>query len=388
MATVPLTELLQLISSGLMTGILTLRDPQHVKRIYFQNGEIVSSLSNHPSEYLGQFLLSEGKITEEQLRKALQTQEKSGILIGKILVMAGILSEEELQRALVSKAEETIFSLFLWKEGEFDFEEGKLPPQQLVPISLKVQEILLKGAKSCDDLERMRQELGSVSPILRRTSRPAPLGALSDRLAACLYGRLDGKISIPELCLEFRCTEFSATKALYELHKAGYAELAGAAPADTAPGAEGASVPELLGKAEEMTRAGKLGHAIELHRQAVSLSPSDETIRQSLERAEGQYVEKARKHLLPLHKIPVLRVDMKELMRENLSPEEGFLVSRINGTWDLKSIISISPLREVDALLCVERLRQRGLVELHHGSEPDESDDDEAPERVPPPVTD
>jgi hypothetical protein len=41
-----------------------------------------------------------------------------------------------------------------------------------------------------------------------------------------------------------------------------------------------------------------------------------------------------------------------------------FLLSRINGTWDLKSIIDISPLSEVDALRLMKRLLDRGLIDI------------------------
>ncbi len=398
LATVPLTELLQLVSVGMKTGTLTLRDTRHVKRIYFQQGQIISSQSDHPAEYLGQFLLSEGKLTEEQLRTALQHQAKTGVLIGKILVQEGILTNEDLLAALVRKAEETIFSLFLWTDGTFVFEEGKLPMQNLVPISLKVQDILLQGAKLLDDLRRMHNDFGSSAAILQRTNRQAPLRALADRLTAFLYSRLDGKVGIPELSLEFRCSERSATAALYGLHKEGYVEVVGHTPdapavqvtreAPPEPAAPPAPTgPELLEHGETLVKQGKFGQAIDAMRDALALAPSNAEVRELLERAEALFVDKAHKHLMPVHKVPVLRVEVKQLMAENLSPEEGFLVSRINGTWDVRSIIDISPLREVDALRCLDRLRNRGVVELHDPPDGPNPDDDPR-NNVPPPVTD
>ncbi len=398
LATIPLADLLQLISSGMKTGTLTLRDARNVKRIYFQQGQIISSQSDHPAEYLGQFLLSEGKLTEEQLRMALQLQAKTGVMIGKILVQEGLLTNEDLMIALVRKAEETILSLFLWTDGTFVFEEGKLPIQNLVPISLKVQDILLRGSRSLDDLQRMRKDFGSSAAILQRTTRQAPLRALADRLTASLYSRLDGKVGIPELSLEFRCSEYYATKALHALHKEGYIVVLGQ-PSESPVGQatpeaspEPAPAPALTGsdlleQGEALLKQARFGQAIDLLRDALALAPSNAEVRELLERAEGMFVDKARKHLMPLHKIPVLRVEIKQLISENLTPEEGFLVSRINGTWDIKSIIDISPLREVDALRCLDHLRSRGVVELR--DPPDSPDPDDDPRNnLPPPVTD
>ncbi len=39
-------------------------------------------------------------------------------------------------------------------------------------------------------------------------------------------------------------------------------------------------------------------------------------------------------------------------------------MSRINGTWDLRSIVGISPLPEVDALRIFKRLKERAIIRL------------------------
>jgi hypothetical protein len=80
--------------------------------------------------------------------------------------------------------------------------------------------------------------------------------------------------------------------------------------------------------------------------------------------AEQYFVERAYRHYLPPGKIPILKRPIESLVGDNLSPAEGFLVSRVNGSWDLRSIMSISPLREVDALRALKRLRERGIIDL------------------------
>ena len=43
-------------------------------------------------------------------------------------------------------------------------------------------------------------------------------------------------------------------------------------------------------------------------------------------------------------------------------PEEKFLIGRINGVWDVASLVKISPLKEVDTLAVVKKLLDRGLI--------------------------
>ena len=51
----------------------------------------------------------------------------------------------------------------------------------------------------------------------------------------------------------------------------------------------------------------------------------------------------------------------------SFSPEEGFILSRINGSADIASIVKISPLSELDSLLVFWKLSQSGQISLQDG---------------------
>ena len=87
--TLSFTELLQWLSQGTKTGTLVVAREDVEKRVFFENGTIISTASNNPKEYLGHFLLSHGLIDEMILAKAMEMQEDSKIMLGKILVTIG-----------------------------------------------------------------------------------------------------------------------------------------------------------------------------------------------------------------------------------------------------------------------------------------------------------
>ena len=45
-----------------------------------------------------------------------------------------------------------------------------------------------------------------------------------------------------------------------------------------------------------------------------------------------------------------------------LDPKEGFILSRINGEWDIQSILSICPFRDADCLRMIKRLIDRKVI--------------------------
>src|SRR2546425_12329210 len=87
--TMSLPDLLQWAGSGRKTGTLSLKSGPLHKKIYFQHGAIIGSSSNDTLEYLGQFMLSEGIITEQQLKNAFDLQAQTKILVGLYLAKRG-----------------------------------------------------------------------------------------------------------------------------------------------------------------------------------------------------------------------------------------------------------------------------------------------------------
>jgi hypothetical protein len=80
--------------------------------------------------------------------------------------------------------------------------------------------------------------------------------------------------------------------------------------------------------------------------------------------AEVAFADKAWKHYVPAGRSPCSPGRWIASRERTLSPLEVFLLSRVDGTWDVKSIIQVAPIREVDALRTLKKLRERGLIEL------------------------
>ena len=67
---------------------------------------------------------------------------------------------------------------------------------------------------------------------------------------------------------------------------------------------------------------------------------------------------------VPLDKVPVLRLTAMALAQQQFAPEEGFVLSRINGQWDIRSILKLCPMPEDNAARSSARLLERKVIEL------------------------
>ena len=59
-----------------------------------------------------------------------------------------------------------------------------------------------------------------------------------------------------------------------------------------------------------------------------------------------------------------LVVPLSHLAGYELSPQEGFLATRVNGSWDIASILKVSPIPQTEALLAIQKLLELKILTL------------------------
>jgi len=359
--TMDLPEVLQWIAGGRKTGTLHLDRGSVQKRIAFVDGIIETSWSNDPRESLGQFLVRDALITEEQLFKALLRQEKEGRLIGVILVGDGAVSEADLRRALQLKVGETIYDLFLWPEGQFEFKDGDLPKPPGISVELPVMGVIMEGARRLDEWSRIR----TVFPTAG-TSFNVPKGIpadVTDREERRFLELAKSGRTLLAIALETRRSEFDTACRAFELHQRGL--LAVARVQDTLPVGDATSlIRELLSMAAERYVQKRYDKAMEAYEQVLAVDRLNQDAKKGLVSViEARTRERAVRNV-HLDEIPMMLLDFKELTMQDLDAQEGFVVSRVNGQWDVHSILKLCPMTEEDALMIFARLIERGVIEL------------------------
>jgi len=351
-----LPDLLQWLGTARKTGLVTLSQGTITKKIFIETGLVTGSVSNDPAEFIGQFLLSYGRITEEQLRDALAKKERSQDYLGSHLVRMGAISELDLTRLLALKTEESIYSLFAWDSANFVYEDCT-PEESPFPVALRIDDILLKGARRFDEMSHIRAVISSSAIVPRRTQNPVPPEILSSPNLKRLADAVDGSRSVAAIALHTHTSEFLASKFLYEAVRAGLVEIAAPAAQVTRKVS-----PDLIQAAERLYQAGDYEAVLTLCENLEM--EGDAELRGMVRKCEEKFVEHAYENSLSPERVPVLSRPPTEMLAERLSPEEYFLISRIDGVWDIRSIVAVSPLREVEALHVIGRLMKRGLISL------------------------
>lgn len=362
--TMALPDVLQWLTNARGTGVLHVRHRARgiTKRIFFRDGTILSTASSDPREYLGQFLLSRGLISEEQLNMAMETQLQTKIMLGKILIMCGILEEEQLTKMLILKAEESLFDLFLWEEGEFHFEDQPAAEENLVPLSLDAMSLIMEGVRRQDEWVRIRKVFPSARVLPAKTDTRLKTDALKPgSLILRTYESVDGKRTVEELALHLHASEFEVCHILFRLYEKGIVRIEGE---KGCPEEESRAVfnQRLLDEARRALDEGHYKEAMNLYAYARKARPEDPDIQEGLRIAREGFLEEYFTEVLPLGTHLVLSIPMDRLLNEDLTPHEGYLASRLTGDWDIEGVVKVSPLPRNEALEAIRRLHEKGLV--------------------------
>jgi hypothetical protein len=363
LSTMNVSDLLQFLAAGRKTGMLRFDRGKLVKQIYFENGIIIGSNSNDPKEYLGQLLIHYGRLDETQLKAALQVQRKVGGRLGEILVSTGVLPQADVLEILRIRTLDIIYDLFLWEEAHFELYDLEAPPEFFVRIEVQPTKVIMDGVYRIDEWKRYRSLIPSDRAILELGTGWTSMLNLSKEVRQILFF-VEKRMSVAEISYNMHASPFHVYGQLHDLVNQGIARVVGEAPESFRKELMDMpeTLPESLATARSQMRDGDFDSAITTLQKILEKEPKNSEARTMLHSAEDKLLRQM--YTAPLLPYAVPRVIITEdgLKEQQLEPQEAFLLSRMNGEWDISSILSICPFREVDSLRMIKTLLDRGII--------------------------
>ena len=166
-------RILQKKTSGALIG-----QSGDVKRlIFFERGALVGCRSSLTDERLGETMVREGRITEEQLRRAAE-HIRSGRRMGQIMVELGYLKGAEIEGYVRLQILEVASRMLLEPCDRLVFSE-QVPIDAVTLSPILMTEVFVIAARTLEDVQRYRDELLTDEFVLIRVKNP-PVAA--DRL--------------------------------------------------------------------------------------------------------------------------------------------------------------------------------------------------------------
>ncbi len=176
-----IADILQLIGQQQKTGMLYFRDREQEVQVGFRDGSIVKveSITRKRKDLIGTLLVRAELITDTQLEAALSTQARTLKRLGDVLVSSGYLSAERFKHMMQLQATETLYRLFTWKAGTYEFKQEKveLDGDNITPI--RAESVLMEGFRMVDEWPVIRKVIRRQDMTFERLRvlPPPPEGA-------------------------------------------------------------------------------------------------------------------------------------------------------------------------------------------------------------------
>jgi tetratricopeptide (TPR) repeat protein len=230
LAELSIQDVLQLLELAHKTGVLTVRSERLNDEaiIHLSRGAIVFAVRRRSTRRLGQLLIRAGKLTQRELDRALELQRTDPTRrLAEILLEMGSVGEEELERQLRFQMEETIYEVMPWDEGYFKFEErGEIGEQRLL-ARIRVESLLMEGARRIDEWTRLEAKVPSPEavPVLAASAdrEMTPLELRSDEWE--VLAEIDGDRDVRQLAADLGRSAFDVAKIVYGLVSTGVLEV-------------------------------------------------------------------------------------------------------------------------------------------------------------------
>jgi hypothetical protein len=357
--TMDLADVLEWVATRHKTGTLAIERRAIRKGLVLRGGVLRACRSNDPRETLGQYLVRDGLVTEDLLFQTLLRQEKEQRLLGVMLVEDGRVTPEDINRVLREALTESVCDLFLWREGRFELKDDAEPPEMPFEVSLVVETLVREG-------QRRRVQWDRIRALAAPGTRFRPLvdvEQITDPREGDVFSLAASGKTLSEIALRRRRPEFETACLLHSFCERKLLAVENPGDPDAAGDAVTA-IAELLDTATRRLAEGRHDPALVAFEGVLALDRLNQEAKKGL-LAVAEARRKARAaRRVPLEAVPLLTLTTAQLTKQSFDPQEGFLLSRINGQWNVQTLLKVCPLPEDDVIDILARLLERNVIEL------------------------
>ena len=361
LSTMPAEDVLEWAARRKVSGPITFEKKGLVRSVVVEDGSIVWASSNRREEQLGVILVRSGLVQERALADSLETRAETGVPLGKVLLMSGLITEADLVEILATKIRETVTDVATWTDGTFDAVPRQQSPATGVNANLKIEVCLTIARRRAQRMRDIMSSLGADDVTFYVPPNVEPPDGDGDQVIdiAKIWALAGDRHTAADISAAFAGERYATFDALARMIETGQLTI------DRRHRERTNSAVELAAGARGRLRQGDRAGALAMASKALMQDPNDAEVRKTFAAIERARVAEVAKQLLARHRVPRRLRDVERDGEDlGLSRHEIDLASRVDGRWDLLSLIRSAPVREAEALLAFAHLAEVGVVDL------------------------
>lgn len=199
LAQTPLPEVLATISRYKVPGVVDCHRGSETKSIFIEAGSIIFATSSDVADSLGDRLLSQGRINQDQYDTSVRLLQQGNKRQGTILVEMKAIEPKDLFIAVREQVQAIVWSIFEWTEGAVLFEPGRERTQEFIKLNIPLRQAILQGVRGVRDAKALVARIGNKTTVLQRNTEIDTKDLLLAPEEEELLAAVDGKNTLYEL---------------------------------------------------------------------------------------------------------------------------------------------------------------------------------------------
>ncbi len=220
LASVQIVEVLQMLGLQRQTGRLVVNRSDDAVEVYFKDGAVVlaSSGCRGPRSAVEVLLKRSCGLEEDNIQHVLSIADMTSQPIDRVLVRENMISATTFSECHRRHTESAVFKVMAWEDGEFFFEKA-VPPVFASIAQLKVNDLLLEGARRADEWSLIRQKIPHFDivfePMIGDANELATRGMSDFDLS--VFSCVDGRRTIQNIIDTLNMGDFEVVKSMFIL---------------------------------------------------------------------------------------------------------------------------------------------------------------------------
>jgi hypothetical protein len=223
------TDIFQLISQQIKTGILILSTSRETITVAFSDG-IIQGISSDRWEFdpRSEILLKGNFINERELKISIENQKRGQGNWYDNLISKGKLKANILDKASIIVFRNTMLDVFQWEEGNYRFEDRDVSTENMLPCSLPTEGVVLDTLRIIDEYPIIKPKTPpldycpvAIMPINQESAIKHDLNSVD----VVIYNLIDGEKTVNDVINQSLELPFDALSSIVKLIDSGIVEV-------------------------------------------------------------------------------------------------------------------------------------------------------------------
>ncbi len=223
------TDIFQLISQQIKTGLLILTSTKETITVAFRDG-IIQGVSSDKWDFdpRTELLLKARHVNEKELKDAIENQKKGKGTWHDYLISKGAIKENVLEKASIIIFRNAMLDVFQWEEGNYRFEDREISTESILACSLPTEGVVLDTLRIIDEFPIIRPKTPpldycpiAITPLTQELSIRYDLNSID----VAIYNLIDGEKTVLDVINQSFELPFDAIASIVKLMESGIVEV-------------------------------------------------------------------------------------------------------------------------------------------------------------------